>query len=148
MTVFDLPLILVGPAILVILMSFSLGGLHLFRRYVMPRLRFDDTATYFSAAMISSIMVFYGLALALIAVHVWETYESVAKITSHEATSLATLYRDVSEYPEPERTILCSGIRDYVDQVIHNAWPLQRRGLTPLAGVAHMDRIQATLMAF
>lgn len=145
---FDLPLVLVGPAILIVLMGVGLGGLAVFRRLVLPRLVFDEAALFFSGAMVSSIMVFYGLAMALIAVNVWETYKEVGKITTREATSLAALYRDASEYPEPTRTILCNGVRSYVEEVIQEAWPLQHQGRIPLAGVAYMDRIQASLMAF
>src|SRR5262245_36615213 len=148
MTVFDLPLIVVGPAILLILVGFSLGALKVFRRHILPRLRFGEGGPHVATAVVSSIMVFYGLALALIAVHVWETYEEAAKITSLEATSLATLYRDVSAYPEPTRSILRNGIKGYDEQVIHEAWPQQRRGRIPLGGVAHLDRIQATRMSF
>ena len=145
---FDLPLILVGPVIFLVLVAFAVGGLILFRRRVLPRLRFGETDAHFSGAMVASIMVFYGLAVALIAVHVWETYEETAKITSLEAATLATLYRDVSEYPEPERGTLQEGIRDYVGYTIREAWPMQRRGHTPSRGVERMSRFQATLMNF
>jgi hypothetical protein len=145
---FDLPLVFVGPAMLVVLMAIALGGLALFRRHVLPRLQFDESGLFFSGSMLSSIMVFYGLAMALIAVNVWETYKEVEKITTREATSLATLYRDASEYPEPARTILCNGIRAYVEEIIQVAWPLQHQGKTPLAGVSYVDRIQVNLMSF
>jgi hypothetical protein len=71
--------------------------------------------------MVHSEIVFYGLALALIAVNVFETYADVSKIISHEATALAVLYRDVSAYPEPIRSRLQKDVRDYVDYVIHEA---------------------------
>jgi hypothetical protein len=48
-------------------------------------------------------MVFYGLAVALIAVSVSQPYTDVSKLVSLEATALASLYRDVSGYPEPVR---------------------------------------------
>jgi hypothetical protein len=53
---------------------------------------------------------------------------------------LNALYRDVSSYPEPVRLELQQLLREYTDQVIHGAWPLQRRGKTPTAGFAHMAR--------
>jgi hypothetical protein len=95
--------------------------------------------------MVQSVMVFYGLAMALIAVNVFQTYSDVSKIISQEATTLAALYRDVSAYPEPERTRLQAELRSYTDQVIHGAWPLQRRGQVPSAGVEYMTRFQAIL---
>ena len=48
-------------------------------------------------------MVFYGLAVALMAASVSKTYSDVSKITSGEATSLAALYRNVGG-PEPIST--------------------------------------------
>jgi membrane associated rhomboid family serine protease len=98
--------------------------------------------------MVTSIMVFYGLATALTAVHVWEVYEKVEEITRHEAASLAVLYRNVSEYPEPLRSALREEIRTYTHQVIHQSWPLQRRGEIPMEGVKTMDRVQSQLVAF
>ena len=94
--VFDMPLIVVGPGIVVLLVGFGLGGLAVFRRYQLPKLRFGHSDAHFSGAMVGSIMVFYGLALALTAVHVWETYEDVEKVITREAACLAILWRDVA----------------------------------------------------
>ena len=80
--------------------------------------------------------------------NVFETYADVSKIISQEATSLAVLYRDVSAYPEPIRSQLRKEVRDYVDYVIHEAWPLQRRGQVPSGGVERMNRVQDTLIPF
>ena len=103
---------------------------------------------HFSGAMVHSVMVFYGLALALIAVNVFETYADVSKIISQEATALAVLHRDVSAYPDPIRSQLQKELRDYVDYVIHEAWPLQQRGQVPNAGVERMTRFQGMLVTF
>ena len=145
---FDLPLLLTGPALVVVLVGTSLLGLHWFRKTQLPRLRFGDGDPEYSAAMLASIMVFYGLATALTAVNVWETYVRVEEITKQEASALAVLYRDVSEYPEPTRSILREEIRTYTHQVIHQSWSLQRRGRIPTEGVKAMDQLQSTLVAF
>jgi hypothetical protein len=145
---FDIPLVIMGPAIAGSLCLFALGGLFLVRRRVLPRLRIGVEDAEFSGAMMQSILVFYGLAVALIAVSVWQTYSDVSKIVSGEATALAALYRDVSSYPEPIRLDLQKELREYVGQVIHEAWPQQRRGETPRAGVAYMTRFQAVLDKF
>src|SRR5271169_3049137 len=123
---FDLPLIIAGPAIILLLCLFAIGGLLLVRRYVLPRLQIHHEDSHFSGTMVHSVMVFYGLAVALIAVNVFETYVDVSKIISQEATSLAALYRDVSAYPEPIRSHLQKELRDYVNNLIHDAWPLQQ----------------------
>jgi len=147
-SLFDVPLVVTGPAIILSLCLFAIGGLLLIRRRVLPRLRIHDEDAHFSAAMVHSVMVFYGLALALIAVNVFDTYADVSKIISQEATAMAVLYRDVSAYPEPIRSQLQKEVRDYVAYVIHEAWPLQQHGQVPSGGVERMNRFQGILIAF
>jgi len=145
---FRLPLIVTGPAIIVILVGTSLAALNWFRKHRLPRLRFGDGDVEFSAAMLTSIMVFYGLATALTAVQVWEGYERAKDIVEQEASSLGTFYRNVSQYPEPVRSVLRGQTRAYTYQLIHDAWPEQRRGMIPIEGVRSMDEIQPNLMGF
>jgi hypothetical protein len=147
-SVFDLPLLIVGPAIIGSLCLFAVVGLTLVRRFVLPRMRIRIEDSEYTGAMLQSIMVFYGLAVALIAVSVSQTYSDVSKIISAEATNLAALYRDVSGYPEPIRPRLQAELRDYTDQIIHKAWPLMAHGEVPTAGVEHMNRFQRLLIAF
>ena len=146
--IFDMPLIVSGPAIILSLVVFGLTGLSLVRRFVLPRLRIAIEDSEFSGAIGQGVMVFYGLSLGLIAVNVFQTYSEVSSITSREATSLAALYRDVSSYPEPERSKLQAHLRDYTQQVINEAWPLQQRGVVPTAGVELMTKFQADLTVF
>jgi hypothetical protein len=145
---FDAPLVIVGPAIILTLSGAALIGLLLARRFVLPAMRVTVSDSEFVGAVVQSIMVFYGLALALIAVNVWQTYNDVAKTVSLEAITFATLYRDVSGYPEPIRGKLQQEIRGYVDQIIHGAWPIMHRGQVPTEGVAWMDRVEALLIGF
>jgi hypothetical protein len=146
--IFDLPLLITGPAIVGTLWLFAVVGLLTVRRQVLPRLRVQVADSEYSGAMLQSVMVFYGLAVALISVSVWQTYSDTAKIISGESSALNALYRDVTSYPEPIRLNLQQNLRDYTDQVIHGAWPLQRRGQIPTAGIAHMGRFQAVLDKF
>jgi Protein of unknown function (DUF4239) len=145
---FDLPLLITGPAIVLLLCAYAVVGLLITRRWILPRLRSHPEDSEFSGAMLQAVMVFYGLAVALIAVSVWQSYSDVTKITSQEATTLAALYRDVSSYPETIRPQLQERVREYVDQIIHQAWPLQESGQTPTAGVELMNRFQETLDKF
>ena len=145
---FDLPLLFMGSAIIAVLCLFGISGLLLVRRRVLPRLRIHTADSEFSGAMLQSVMVFYGLAVALIAVSVWQTYSDVSKIVSQEATALAALYRDVSGYPEPLRPALQQELREYTEYLIREAWPLQRRGRVPTGGVERMNHFQARLISF
>jgi hypothetical protein len=146
--VFDVPLWIVGPVLVLLLSGISVGGLLLVRRRILPRLRVSGEDSHFIGPMVHSIMVFYGLVLALIAVNVFETYSKASEIVSAEASAIAMLYRDVSSLPEPTRSGLQSGLRDYVEYTIHEAWPVQRTGRVPKTGVAKVDSVQALLAAF
>jgi len=68
---FDLPLLVTGPALIAVLVGASSLGLRWFRKSHLPRLRFGEADGDFCTAMVTSIMVFYGLATALTAVNVW-----------------------------------------------------------------------------
>lgn len=145
---FDLPLVISCLVIVGLLGIFAITGMAMVRRHVLPRLRVNAIDSEFTGAMVQAIMVFYGLAVALIAVSVFETYSDVSKIVSQEASALAGLYRDVSGYPEPIGPLLQDELRAYTENVIHEAWPLQRQGQTPVGGVEIMNRFQKTLIGF
>jgi len=81
-----------GPAIIVVHCGFGLTGLTLVSRFLLPKLKIQIHDSEFSSAMLQAVMVFYGLAVALIAVTVWQTYSDVSKIVSEEATTLGALY--------------------------------------------------------
>ena len=134
--------------IIAALCAFAVIGLLLVRRRVLPRLRVDSGDSEFTGAMMQSVMVFYGLAVALIAVTVFQTYSDTQKVVTGEATALNALYRDVTSYPEPIRTELQKSLRDYTKYVIDEAWPLQRQGKVPGGGFEHMTRFQAALTKF
>ena len=145
---FDLPLWITGPGIVVVMISFGLGGMFLVRRRVLPRLQVHVQDSEFAGAMVQCVMVFYGLAVALIAVSVWQTYSDVSTTVSREAITLGALYRDASSYPEPVRGALQTDLREYVRQIIDEAWPLQQHGKVPTRGVEMIDDFQKVLTAY
>jgi hypothetical protein len=147
-SVFNLPLVVVGTAILILLCAFALSGLAIFSRYILPRLKLGPEESVFTSAMMQAVMVFYGLAVALIAVSVWQTHTDAAQTISGEATALGVLYRQVSGYPEPVRSQLQQLLREYVDYVIHEAWPQQRQGQVPSGGVGKVNDFEAKLVTF
>lgn len=146
--VFDVPLGLSGPVLVLGLVAFALGGLRLVRRRVLPRLRISEADSEFSGSLMQAVMVFYGLAVALIAVSVWQSYDDVAKLVTHESSAIAALHRDVSGYPASERALMQSELRDYVRFIIDEAWPQQRRGLVPVGAERLLERFEDTLIAF
>ena len=146
-SLFDYPIV-AGLVVIAALCVFAVVGLLVVRRRLMPRFRLEGGESDFTGAMLQSVMVFYGLAAALIAVTVFQTYSDTTKVVTEEATALNAIYRDVTSYPDPIRTDLQQQLRDYTDQVIHQAWPLQQKGMIPTAGIEHMSRFQALLSKF
>ena len=56
---------------------YGVVGLILVRRYILPRLQIEDADSDFCGAMQQAVMVFYGLAAALIVVNVWRGLHSI-----------------------------------------------------------------------
>ena len=130
-------------------MGFALVCLWAMRRWVLPRLRLNtDAALFFGAAVMQSAMVLYGLVAALTAVNVWTKHSQVSDTVSREATAIASLWRDLGGYPQREREALREVLRGYTNQIILEAWPEQRQGRIPRAGVEWMDRFLAQLQVF
>lgn len=145
---FDIPLVIVGPGIIVVLCAYSVVGLLIVRRFILPLLRVQIADSEFGGAMLQAVMVFYGLAAALIAVGVWQSYADSSKLVANEAASIAAFYRDVDTYPEPFRSTVHADIREYTRLVIEEEWPLQRRGQVPSGGVSRIDHLEHDLIAF
>ena len=146
---FSLPLWALGLVLNVWLMGFALTSLWAFRRWMLPRLHIDtNAALFYGAAVMQSAMVLYGLVAALTAVSVWTRHSQVSDTVSSEATAIASLWRDLGGYPQRERDSMREVLRGYTNQIIQEAWPEQRQGRIPRAGVEWMDRFLAQLLVF
>jgi hypothetical protein len=146
--IYSVPLFPLGIMISLAFIAFGLAGMWIAHRHVRPRLGVRSHHTEFTAVIIEGILIIYGLAIALILVSVWENSAEAEKLVSNEATAVAMLYRDSGAYPEPTRGRLQEELRGYIDYVIDEAWPAQRRGEMPIKGVAWMNRVQDELFKF
>jgi hypothetical protein len=145
---FELPLWLLAFVLTFFLMGLSLVGLWVMRRWVQPRLKLNYEDDYYAAPMVQSAMLLYSLIAALTAVGVWQRYSQVSDIVSGEATVITSLWRELGGYPPPLRDVSRDILRGYTEQIINEAWPLQRRGQIPSAGVEWMDRLQEQIFTF
>jgi len=147
---YEIPPALTAVVMLLFIETISLAGLVLVRRFVVPR--FDNRGDINEAVSgtVQAIGVFYGITVGLIAVGVWNTNANASELVSKEATSVATLYRDVGGYPPPLRDELRARLREYTVFVIEQAWPAQRegRGQVLSGGAKIMDEFQSALHAF
>jgi hypothetical protein len=128
----------------------GVGGMFATRRWVSGlhhAFSHNELVSYYLGA----VGVFYGITLGLIAIGTWQNYSDVEEKATLETASIASLWRDISSYPEPTRTILHDYLRNYTRGVIDYTWPLQRKGLTPPSGSAehlYFIHFQETLFQF
>jgi hypothetical protein len=99
-------------------------------------------------AILAAFVVFYGITLALIAVSSYQSFAAANQVVGREAASLGTLYRAVSNYPEPIRGELQTRLRDYTEYVIEEAWPAQQRGVIPEGGTVRVTAFEEKLLSF
>lgn len=146
--VYEIPYSLLGVSMVVGIEVIALGGLVLVRRKLLPRLRFHDGVNDAVSGTVQAIGVFYGITVGLIAVSVWTNYSNASALVSSEAVAIASLYRDVSGFPEPKRTALRTQLHDYTVEIVQKDWPAQRQEQLNRGGTLLLDRFQNTLMSF
>jgi hypothetical protein len=143
----DWPDWLFGILVVAIALLIGVGGVLLTRKWV-ARLHaiapHNEVVSYY----LSTVAVFYGIMLGLIAVGVWEDFNSARTAVGLEAGAVAAVYRDVSGYPEPQRSALQADLREYVRYEIDVAWALRRKGIIANGGMDRMWRFQDKLQAF
>ncbi len=125
----------------------GVGGLLATRKWIA---RLHATASHNEAVSyyLSTVAIFYGIMLGLIAVSVWENYNAATTAVALEAGSLSALYRDVSGYPEPYRSALQADLREYTQYEINIAWPEHRQGIITPGGMQRLWRFQGKLQSF
>jgi Protein of unknown function (DUF4239) len=146
--IYDLPNWLFGVLVIAVTVAVGLGGLYATRKWVRQvhgdRHSHNEIVGYYLGA----VCVFYGITLGLLAVATWQTYSDVETTVGQEAAAVGALYRDVSSFPDPNRTELQSDLRQYVRQVIDVAWPQQRRGIVPEDEGVTLSAVQRHLSRF
>jgi hypothetical protein len=96
----------------------------------------------------SGFSLFYGLLLGLLAVAAYQNLEKVRDNVFSEASSLASLYRDASLYPEPIGTEFQDLVEDYTLYAIYKDWPAHRQGRIYNGGSNRLMMIQYTALKF
>jgi hypothetical protein len=97
----------------------------IFRRVPLEALRAHHDV---AGALIVVVGTMYGILVATILVAVWDRYDEAQNDEVHEANSAASLYRAVQYLPTPTAERLRELSIRYLDSVIHEEWPLLRKG--------------------
>ena len=135
--------IIIGGFVLI-----AVGGLLVFKWLTAGRFHLTEEMNNDIVFFAEAIAVFYSLTVGLIAVGIWSNYSSVSDIVSDDAANIASMYRDVSGYPEPIRTDLQGQVRDYTEYIIKQAWPAQMHGASTDDGTRRLNKLAQTLTAF
>lgn len=88
---FSIPIWLFGLLLMLTLSAFSVVGLIIVRRRILPKFRIAHEDANFGATITQSVMVFYGLVVALIAVSVWQRYAQIVDIVSAESAAIGAM---------------------------------------------------------
>lgn len=78
--------------------------------------------------LVAGTGLFYGLLLGLVAVGAYTNYSNADDSVSREADAVGVLYRDISNFPEPQRSGLRSELLRYIDVVINQEFPSAHHG--------------------
>lgn len=144
---YNLPFGLFGLLTVIVFVLFGISGMLLTRKWVallhVPASHNDIVGAYFG-----SITVLYGITLGLLMVDVWTAFTDTQQKVDREAASVAALWRNVSDYPEPGRTLLQNDLRHYVRGVVDVGWPLQQKGIVPSNAQVDLDDIGRHLSGF
>src|SRR2546423_14307500 len=105
-SLFDLHLVVVGGAILILLCAFALGGLAIFSRHILPRLKLGPEESVFTSAMMQAVVGFYWLAVAFIGGGVLQTPTEGAATLFGGGSGVGGLLRPGGGCPPPVRAPL------------------------------------------
>jgi hypothetical protein len=147
--VYDLPTWLFGLLTVAVTVAVGLGGFYLTRKWVRRVHGDEHSHNEIVGFYLGAVCLFYGITLGLVAVGTWQVYSNVDTEVGEEASSLAALYRNVSNFSDPPKGAeLQTDLREYARQVIDVAWPLQRRGIVPHNAVDRLEAFQTHLASF
>lgn len=146
--IYDLPNWLFATLAIGLTVAIGLGGFYATRGWARRVHLVQHSHNEIVASYLSGVSLFYGITLGLLAVGTWQGFTEVDSRVDQEASTVAVLYRLVSNLPEPPRSELQQILRDYTRQVIDITWPQQRRGIIPLGTDRMLNDFETRLARF
>lgn len=146
--IYDYPDWLMALTFMAAFTAFGVGGLLVFRFTALEWLHRDSRANDMVGFAMSSFAMLYGILLGLMAVDASQNLTDMMNTVDREAASLGALYRDAGGYPAPLAGQLQGDLRVYTRDLIDNAWPLQREGITQDHTTAELDSFFKQVQAF
>lgn len=126
--------VVVGGCVGVVLLA------HRLFTWLCPR-EFSEQEVSGAMAMMGVAATVTSLLLAFAAISVWESASAADAGVMSEASDCAALARDLGAYGTPEALRARAAVRDYVQTVIQEEWPLLARGASSDKAWAQLDTI-------
>lgn len=82
--------------------------------------------------MLAVVGTLYAVMLGLIVVDAMVRFEKAVDVVQAESTSLADIFLLAERLPDPVRTRIQQGCRDYAVAVVEKEWPLMARGFVSI----------------
>ena len=133
-------ILIVVPALLLSSLIIIFG-----RNWLYKQMHFDSDTNEVINGFFSVIGTLYSILLGLVAISTWENFGYVETIASKESTAIVQLYRNVGLLEEPISSQLHQDIEDYLNYVIHTAWPAHKMGKAPEGGTIILTNFHSRL---
>jgi hypothetical protein len=104
----------------------------------------NDVISHFTGI----IGIFFGILIGLVAVGVWENYNSSQEKVDAESGNALALYRECSGLPFQVSKVIKEDIKIYLNNVVKKEWPQSKKGNIPLAALNDFNKIQQDLLLF
>jgi Protein of unknown function (DUF4239) len=114
----------------------ALAGLHVVRKKYPAEVLRDNHEV--AAIIFNAFGLFYGVMLAFVVFVTWSGYDDATKNLQLEASEALDIFHSAEAFPDPAKTIIRQGLRDYIASVDNDEMPKLAEGkISLLSGGAH-----------
>jgi hypothetical protein len=146
---YDLSIWVLYIIVFVTFSSFSVFGYLITKKPLTKYFRSKDIEINDVISHFTGIVgIFFGILIGLVAVGVWENYNSSQEKADAESGNALALYRDCSGLPFQVSKVIKDDIKIYLNNVIKKEWPQSKKGNIPLAALDDLNKIQQDLILF
>ena len=115
---------------------FALVGLYLVRRKYPPDVLKENHEV--AAIIFNAFGLFYGVMVAFVVFVTWSGYDEATKNLQLEASEALDISHSAEAFPDPAKTIIQQGVRDYLASVYNDEIPRMSEGdISLYSGGAH-----------
>lgn len=115
---------------------FALAGLHLVRKKYPAEVLKENHEV--AAIIFNAFGLFYGVMLAFVVFVTWSGYDDATKNLQLEASEALDIFHSAAAFPDPGKSIIQQGLRDYVASVYNDEMPkLAEAKISLHSGGAH-----------